>query len=85
MALNAGQKHLNEKNTFFISVDIYGEYEKAEISELMKINFNKDQDPMAAFSGQIKKNIYSLVQKKLFGQIKDPCGRISHIIVITIN
>ena len=51
----------------------------------MKINFTKDQDPMAAFSGQIKKNIYSLVQKKLFGQLIDPCGRISHIIVITIN
>lgn len=63
---------MNEKNTFFISVDIYGEYEKAEISELMKINFTKDQDPMAAFSGQIKKNIYSLVQKKMVRKNKRP-------------
>lgn len=65
MALNAGQKHLNEKNTFFISVDIYGEYEKVEISELMKINFTNDQDPMAAFSGQIKKKYLFARAKKI--------------------
>lgn len=64
MTLNAGQKHLNEKNTFLISVDINGEYEKAEISELMKINFTKDQDPMAAFSGQIKKIFIRSYKKK---------------------
>ena len=46
----------------------------------MKINFTKDQDPMAAFSGQIKKKYLFARTKKLFGQIIDPCGRIKLVI-----